>query len=374
MSAQLFDYTRQDALGQACTLRAWAKVPPALSTSEKESHKRAIAEGLKERNAVLVAHYYVDGDLQDLALETGGCVADSLEMARFGRDHPAQTLVVAGVRFMGESAKILSPEKTVLMPDLDATCSLDLGCPADEFAAFCDAYPDRQVVVYANTSAAVKARADWMVTSSCALSIVRHLKDQGQSILWAPDRHLGRYIQEQTGADMLLWQGECIVHDEFKGLELELMKKDHPEALVLVHPESPRSVVEQAHVVGSTSQLLKAVTDGSAHTYIVATDLGILHRMRQLAPSKTLLAAPTAGNSATCKSCAHCPWMAMNALQGVLACLEQGHGEVFVDPQVGGRALRCIDRMLDFVKRHPDSVAQPSVRSLPGMTPGIGAA
>ena len=147
---------------------------------------------LKAHDAVLVAHYYVDGDLQDLALETGGIVADSLEMARFGRDHAAQTLVVAGVRFMGESAKILSPHKRVLMPDLDATCSLDLGCPADEFAAFCDAHPDRKVVVYANTSAAVKARADWMVTSSCALAIVQHLKDQGEKILWAPDRHLGR--------------------------------------------------------------------------------------------------------------------------------------------------------------------------------------
>jgi quinolinate synthase len=234
-------------------------------------------------------------------------------MARFGRDHAAQTLVVAGVRFMGESAKILSPGKRVLMPDLEATCSLDLGCPPDEFAAFCDAHPDRQVVVYANTSAAVKARADWMVTSSCALAIVAHLKAQGHKILWAPDRHLGRYIQEQTGADMLMWNGACIVHDEFKGLELELLRREHPQAQVLVHPESPRSVVEQADVVGSTSQLLQAVVQGNAPAYIVATDNGLLHRMRQLAPGKLLIEAPTAGNSATCKSCAHCPWMAMNA-------------------------------------------------------------
>ena len=164
-------------------------------------------------------------------------MADSLEMARFGRDHPATTLVVAGVRFMGESAKILSPHKRVLMPDLDATCSLDLGCPPEDFAAFCDAHPDRKVVVYANTSAAVKARADWMVTSSCALAIVQHLKEQGHKVLWAPDRHLGRYnIQERTGADMLLWNGACIVHDEFKGLELDLLRRQHPEARVLVHP------------------------------------------------------------------------------------------------------------------------------------------
>ena len=291
-------------------------------------------------------------------------------MARFGRDHAAQTLVVAGVRFMGESAKILSPHKRVLMPDLDATCSLDLGCPADEFGAFCDAHPDRQVVVYANTSAAVKARADWMVTSSCALAIVQHLKEQDQKILWAPDRHLGRYIQDQTGADMLLWHGECIVHDEFKALELELLRKQHPQAMVLVHPESPEGVVRQAHVVGSTSQLLKAVIDGTAPEYIVATDNGLMHRMRQLAPGKTLIEAPTAGNSATCKSCAHCPWMAMNALQGVVECLATGSGEVHVPEPTRTQALGCIERMLDFVKAHPGSVAQP--RS--GFVPNIGVA
>ena len=370
MSSVMFDYTRQDASGESCTAHAWAKVPAPLTPDGRARARARAAELLAREQAVLVAHYYVDGDLQDLALETGGLVADSLEMARFGRDHPARTLVVAGVRFMGESAKILSPDKRVLMPDLEATCSLDLGCPPEAFSAFCDAHPDRQVVVYANTSAAVKARADWMVTSSCALAIVKHLKDQGQKILWAPDRHLGRYIQEQTGADMLMWNGECIVHDEFKGLELELLRRDHPGAQVLVHPESPQSVVEQAHVVGSTSQLLKAVVDGTAQTYIVATDRGILHRMRQLAPGKTLLEAPTAGNSATCKSCAHCPWMAMNGLQGVIDCLELGQGEIQVEEGIRRKALGCIDRMLDFVKRHPESVAQP--RS--GFVPKIGVA
>jgi len=370
MSSVMFDYTRQDASGESCTAHAWAKVPAPLTPDGRARARARAAELLAREQAVLVAHYYVDGDLQDLALETGGLVADSLEMARFGRDHPARTLVVAGVRFMGESAKILSPDKRVLMPDLEATCSLDLGCPPEAFSAFCDAHPDRQVVVYANTSAAVKARADWMVTSSCALAIVKHLKDQGQKILWAPDRHLGRYIQEQTGADMLMWNGECIVHDEFKGLELELLRRDHPDAQVLVHPESPQSVVEQAHVVGSTSQLLKAVVDGTAQTYIVATDRGILHRMRQLAPGKTLLEAPTAGNSATCKSCAHCPWMAMNGLQGVIDCLELGQGEIQVGEGIRRKALGCIDRMLDFVKRHPESVAQPSS----GFVPKIGVA
>jgi len=360
MSAVLFDYTRQDASGASCVAHAWAKVPEPLTPAQRRDWKARAAELLRKKAAVLVAHYYVDGDLQDLALETGGCVADSLEMARFGRDHEAQTLVVAGVRFMGETAKILSPAKRVLMPDLDATCSLDLGCPPDEFARFCDAHPDRKVVVYANTSAAVKARADWMVTSSCALAIVRHLHERGEKVLWAPDKHLGRYIQRETGADMLMWDGACIVHDEFKGLELGLLREQHPDAMVLVHPESPDSVVAQADVVGSTSQLLKAVIEGRASEYIIATDNGLLHRMRQLAPGKTLIEAPTAGTSATCKSCAHCPWMAMNALQGVVACLEQGSGEISVPEPTRSEALGCIERMLDFVAKNPSSTATPA--------------
>ncbi len=368
MEHVLFDYTRQDATGASCTAHAWAKVPAPLSIEGRREWKARAAGLLKQHNAALVAHYYVDGDLQDLALETGGCVADSLEMARFGRDHASRTLVVAGVRFMGETAKILSPEKRVLMPDLDATCSLDLGCPPADFAAFCDAHPDRTVVVYANTSAAVKARADWMVTSSCALPIVQHLKDAGKKVLWAPDRHLGRYIQEQTGADMLMWNGECIVHDEFKGLELKLLKEQHPGALVLVHPESPEAVVRLADVVGSTTQLLNAVMQRDAQTFIVATDNGILHRMRQMAPTKTLLEAPTAGTSATCKSCAHCPWMAMNALQGVVQCLENGSGEIRVDEPIRTQAHGCIDRMLDFVAR------QPAATKAAGFVKNIGAA
>ncbi|HEY8880554.1 MAG TPA: quinolinate synthase NadA [Roseateles sp.] len=393
MDQVLFDFTKQDASGTCSTAHAWAKTPAPLTAPQRSALAERAKALLQAHNAVLVAHYYVDGALQDLALETGGCVADSLEMARFGRDHAAQTLVVAGVRFMGETAKILSPEKRVLMPDLDATCSLDLGCPEDEFAAFCDAHPDRQVVVYANTSAAVKARADWMVTSSCALDIVSDLHAKGQKILWAPDRHLGRYIQEQTGADMLMWNGACIVHDEFKGLELELLREQHPGALILVHPESPKSVVEQADVVGSTSALIKAVVEGAAQEYIVATDNGILHRMRQLAPHKTLIEAPTAGNSATCKSCAHCPWMAMNGLANLVDCLEwlapepgsssqaprgglgdsgaalrhrSGQPEIHVDEAIRVKAQGCINRMLDFVAARKTATA--------GMTPGIGAA
>jgi quinolinate synthase len=385
----IFDFPRQDAEGGVCTAQAWARVPEAVEGSRKEALIYEIKGLLAARNAVLVAHYYVGGALQDLAWETGGFVADSLEMARFGKNHKAQTLVVAGVRFMGETAKILSPEKTVLMPDLEATCSLDLGCPADAFAEFCDAHPDRTVVVYANTSAAVKARADVMVTSSCALAVVHDLHERGEKILFAPDRHLGRYIQEQTGADVLCWEGHCIVHDEFKASELLALKARHPKAQVIVHPEATKAVIDLADVVGSTSAMIKAVVEGTADEYIVATDQGILHRMRQLAPGKRLIEAPTAGTSATCKSCAHCPWMAMNSLVGLrdsLAYIGDGRGtdgaggtdgasganpyEVFVDPAIGAQAVRCIDRMLRFTAENPEKLA----RAQHGFVKNIGAA
>ncbi len=324
-----------------------------------------VAAELKARDAVLVAHYYVDGALQDLAQATGGFVADSLEMARFGRRHAARTLVVAGVRFMGETAKILSPDKRVLMPELEATCSLDIGCPADAFSAFCDAHPDRTVVVYANTSAAVKARADWMVTSSCALAIVRHLKDRGEKVLWAPDRHLGGYIQRETGADMVFWNGSCIVHDEFKAFELEDLMKQHPRAKVLVHPESPAEVVALADAVGSTSAILKAAREMDATEFIVATDNGMMHKLRALNPGKTFIEAPTAGNSATCKSCAHCPWMAMNGLADVARVLETGANEVTVDPALIDRARLPIDRMLAFTAALKDG--QPAGSLVPNL-------
>ncbi|CAG0123893.1 quinolinate synthase [Rhodocyclaceae bacterium] len=331
--------------------QAWAKKPQEPKPEEKAALIERIKRLLREQDAVLVAHYYVHPDLQDLAEATGGCVSDSLDMANFGHQHPAKTLVVAGVRFMGETAKILNPEKRVLMPDLEAECSLDLGCPADEFSAFCDAHPDRTVVVYANTSAAVKARADWMVTSSIALPIVKHLKESGQKILWAPDRHLGHYIQQQTGADMLLWQGSCVVHDEFKAVGLAELVAKHPHARVLVHPESPPKVVELADVVGSTTQLIKASQQLDAHEFIVATDNGILHKMKTLSPGKVFLEAPTAGYGATCTSCNHCPWMAMNGLVNLAEVLKTGKNEIHVDPAIGRRAKVSIERMLDFARQ-----------------------
>ena len=321
---------------------------PQLDEQAQNSLIKRIKQLLIEQNAVLVAHYYTDPILQQLADETGGCVADSLEMARFGKESPADKIIVAGVRFMGETAKILSPEKAVFMPDLNATCSLDLGCLAEDFIPFCDEHPDRTVVVYANTSAEVKARADWIVTSGIAVKVIKHLASEGKKILWAPDRHLGKYIQSVTHADMLLWQGSCIVHDEFKADALLALKEKHPDARILVHPESSYTVVEMADVVGSTTQLIDAVKSMPDQTFIVATDNRIFYKMQQAAPEKNLIEAPTGGIGATCTMCAHCSWMAMNTLQGILNVLEQGTNEIYVEESVRLKAFEATQRLLDF--------------------------
>lgn len=319
-----------------------------LDETSRQRLKSRIRQLLIEQDAIMVAHYYTDADLQLLADETGGYVSDSLDMARFGNESEAKTLVVCGVRFMGETAKILNPEKRILMPDLEAECSLDIGCPVDEFTAFCDEHPDHTVVVYANTSAEVKARADWMVTSGSAVDVVRHLKQKGEKIIWAPDRYLGEYVQEQTGADMILWQGSCVVHEEFKALELEELRKQHPEARVLVHPEAPAAVIAQADVVSSTTGIIKAAMNLDANEFIVATDNGIFHKMKQAAPGKIFIEAPTAGKSASCKSCAHCPWMAMNSLTKLAQVLESGSNEVEVAPEIIKLANLPIKRLMDF--------------------------
>ena len=323
---------------------------PELSKSELTQLKNKIKRLLKEHNAVLVAHYYTDSTLQDLADETGGCVADSLEMARFGTEHPAETLVVAGVRFMGETAKILNNNKKVLMPDLGATCSLDEGCPYDLFDSFCNEYPEHTVVVYANTSARVKARSDWVVTSGIALPIVKHLAQRNEKILWAPDKHLGRYVQKLTGVEMIFWPGSCVVHEEFRSVALQRMQKLHPDAAVLVHPESPEAIVSLADVVGSTTALIDAVASLGNKEFIVATDAGIFNKMRQIAPDKILLEAPTVGEGATCQSCANCPWMGMNSLHNLAEILKTGKNEVLISPELAVKASIPIRRMLDFAK------------------------
>ena len=342
--------TKQELSDRILVQEHFAKehLPGEMSPLKAEEYKARIKQLLIEKDACLVAHYYTEEVLQELADETGGCVSDSLEMARFGNNHPAKTLVVAGVRFMGETAKILNPEKRVLMPTLEANCSLDLGCPAEEFTAFCDAHPDHEVVVYANTSAAVKARADWVVTSGIALKVVEHLADQGKKIIWAPDKHLGEYVQKQTGIEMLMWDAACIVHEEFKAKGLLDLKKVYPDAAILVHPESPDPVVELADMVGSTTQIINAAREMPNKQFIVATDRAIFYKMRQAAPDKEFIEAPTGGSSATCRSCAHCPWMAMNGLDNVLQALEQGTDEVLVDDALLDDARKPLQRMLDF--------------------------
>jgi len=322
--------------------------PKEISPSEKRRLVESCKQKLKDNNAVLIAHYYTHPDLQELAESTGGFVGDSLEMAKFGAKHSAQTLVVAGVKFMGETSKMLSPNKRVIMPTLEATCSLDLGCPSGEFESFIKQHPDRTVVVYANTSARVKAMADWVVTSSIAVDVIKHLDAKGEKILWAPDKHLGSYIQKQTGADMLLWDGHCIVHDEFKYIALKNTIALYPEAEVLVHPESPDNVIQLADHVGSTSQLIKAAQNSPASQIIVATDQGIFYKMQQAAPDKELIIAPTAGEGATCRSCAQCPWMKMNQLSNLEKVFEQKDNEIFVSEDLIEKALKPLTRMVEF--------------------------
>ena len=353
ITEQIIDVSAKDIVKQHLDKLG---IPQDIQINEAEfaQKKQRIAELLQQHNATLIAHYYTDPKIQAIAEETGGVVSDSLEMARFGRDSDSDVLIVAGVKFMGETAKILSPQKTVLMPTLEATCSLDLGCPIEAFSAFCDQHPDRTVVVYANTSAAVKARADWVVTSSIAVELIDHLDAQGEKIIWAPDQHLGRYIQQKVGADMLLWDGSCIVHEEFRSRSLKTMKEMYPEAAILVHPESPIEMTEMADAVGSTSQLIKAAQTLPNKMFIVATDRGIFYKMQQAAPDKVLIEAPTRGEGATCRSCAHCPWMAMNDLDQIVNALEKigsaeaKQHEILVSPDLIEKAKKPLDRMLAF--------------------------
>ena len=316
----------------------------------EQSIENSIKDALKENNATLVAHYYVSSDLQTLAEESGGIVSDSLEMARFGQNSDADTIIVAGVKFMGETAKILSPEKRVLVLDTEANCSLDLSCPIDEFSKFCDQNSDHVVVVYANTSAEVKARADWVVTSGSALKVVQKLHDEGKKVLWAPDKHLGHYVQSMTGVEMLMWDGACIVHEAFKAEGIERLKEIHPEAGILVHPESPKEVIALADIVGSTTQLINAAASRPENTFIVATDNGIFHKMKEVAPHKKFIEAPTMGEGADCESCAHCGWMAMNNLEKCLDTLNTGNNEILINNQIIDKAKNSIQRLLDFTK------------------------
>ena len=329
-----------------------SQAPVRGSLAYQQQLEQEITTLLKQRDAVLIAHYYVHESLQALADKTGGFVGDSLQMARFGAQHTASTVVVIGVRFMGESAKIISPEKSVVMPTLAAECSLDIGCQPDEFRQWRAQYPQHKVVVYANTSAAVKAQADWVVTSSNAVKIVEHLDSLGEKIAWAPDVNLGKYVAKQTGAEMVLWPGTCVVHDEFRYQGLLQLRAVYPDAAILAHPESPESILEIADFVGSTAQMIQAAVSLKQTKCIVATDKGIFYKMQQQVPDKQLIIAPTAGEGATCKSCASCLWMQLNSLENLQAvlCSDYDNNRIEVDEAIRIKALLPLTRMLNFVE------------------------
>lgn len=307
-----------------------------------------ITQLLQEKNAVLVAHYYVDGALQDLAEATGGFVGDSLEMARFGKNTNADIIIVAGVRFMGETAKILAPEKKVLVLDKSATCSLDEGCPEKEFKQFIENNPNREVVVYANTSAKIKALADWMVTSSSAVDVINHLKNQGKKILWAPDKYLGNYVKNKTDADIVMWDGECVVHKGFKADSIKELKEKYESAKVLVHPESPQEVIDLADFVGSTTGIINYCKNNDADIFIIATENGILHKIKKERPDAKIIEAPNRGMSPECESCATCVWMKMNSLEKLLNTLENETGEIILDKKIITQAEKSINKLLHF--------------------------
>ena len=249
---------------------------------------------------------------------------------------------------MGETAKILSPEKRVFMPTLEATCSLDLGCPVDDFKLFCEDHPDREIVVYANTSADVKAIADWVVTSSIALDVIDFLDSEGKKIIWGPDKHLGNYIQQKTKADMIMWDGACVVHEEFKHEGLKSLMNLHKDAKVLVHPESPQSVIELADCVGSTSQIIDFANNSPSKKFIVATDKGIFYQLIKNNPDKEFFEAPTGGEGATCNSCSRCPWMGMNSLENLYNVISKKNNEIILEKETIQKAQISLNKMVNF--------------------------
>ena len=323
---------------------------PVYDAQTKEEKVNLIKKLLEEKDAKIIAHYYTHADVQEVAELTGGNVSDSLEMAKFGANQSSKMLIVAGVRFMVETAKILNPEKKVLMPTLKAECSLDLNCPANDLLEFRKKYPDRQLVVYANTSADVKAMADWVVTSSIAIKLIEHLNKQKIKIIWAPDKHLGGYLNDKTNANMKLWNASCIVHEEFKASSLLKLMKENKDAAVLVHPESPKEVIKLADIVGSTSQLISACKNLPNKKMIVATDNRIFYKMQKAAPTKILIEAPTGGRGATCISCAHCPWMAMNNLDNLIETLVEEKNEIIINEDVRKKAFISTNKMIEFAK------------------------
>jgi quinolinate synthase len=304
-----------------------------------------IARLKRDRKAVILAHYYQDDDIQDVA----DFIGDSLQLARQAAATDAEVIVFCGVHFMAETAKILSPQKQVLLPDLNAGCSLSDSCPADRFKAFIDRHPGHTVVTYVNSSAEVKAMSDWCVTSSNAVAVVNAIP-RLQPIIFAPDQYLGDWVMRETGREMVLWQGSCEVHENFSQNAIIDLQQQYPDCVTLVHPECPLPIRALADVVGSTKQLLEAVKNGNPKgTYLVVTEPGIIHQMKKFAPLATFLETPlvaTSTDKGSCTTCNTCPHMRLNTLEKLRDCLLNRSPELDLDPALIARARLPIERMI----------------------------
>lgn len=307
-------------------------IPPLDLASE-------ILELKKKMNAVILAHYYQESEIQDLA----DFIGDSLELSKRAAATEADVIVFAGVHFMAETAKILNPGKKVLLPDLNAGCSLAEGCPAPMFKQFKEEHPGHVVISYINCSAAVKALSDIICTSSNAVKIVEQVPAD-QRIIFAPDRNLGRYIIKKTGRDMLLWDGSCIVHETFSDRKIIQLKAENPQALLIAHPECEEVILNRADFIGSTSALLKFTSENEANEFIVATEEGIIHQMQKLSPQKKFIPAPPDANC----SCNECPYMKLNTMEKLYLCMKESNPEIKLDEEIRLKALKPIQRMLEM--------------------------
>lgn len=299
----------------------------------------AIASLKQDLNAVILAHYYQEGEIQDVA----DYIGDSLGLSQKAANTDADVIVFAGVHFMAETAKILNPDKLVLIPDLDAGCSLAEGCPPEEFSQFKAKYPDHLVVSYINCTAEIKAMSDIICTSSNAVKIINQIPED-QPIIFAPDRNLGRYVMQQTGRDLVLWEGSCIVHETFSEKAIVQLKTTHPEAEIIAHPECEEPVLRHANYIGSTTRLLKYSQDSPQQEFIVATEPGIIHQMQKATPEKTFIPAPAMNNCA----CNECPYMRLNTLEKLYLAMKNREPQVTLSEDIRKAALKPIQRMLEM--------------------------
>ncbi len=317
-----------------------------LLTEEKIDFVAEIARLKKEKNAVILAHYYQTGDIQDIA----DYIGDSLGLSQQAAKTEADIIVFAGVRFMAETAKILSPRKKVVLPDFNAGCSLEESAPADKFAAFKAQHPDALVISYVNCSAELKTLTDIVCTSTNAVKIVESVP-KDQQIIFAPDKNLGNYLNRKTGRNMILWDGACMVHETFSADLIDQMKEQYPHAVVIAHPESEKSVLDRAEYVGSTTGLLKYTISNPAREFIVATESGILHQMKKASPDKVFHVAPTALNGHACQACQDCPHMKLNTMEKLYLCLRDETPEIVLSEEILKAAKAPIDRMLEISAR-----------------------